>query len=351
MVSHLSPDPGDFIVLGEARQNNLKGVSLRIPKGRLTVFTGVSGSGKSSLVFGTIAVESQRQMNETYPAFIRNRLPKYERPAADVIENLSTAIVIDQRPVGGNARSTVGTMTEVHAMLRVLFSRHGMPSAGPSHMYSFNDPRGMCPRCEGLGSRLRLDLDRLLDEGKSLNEGAIRFPAFAVGTFQWQLYAESGLFDPDLPLREFSADDRELLLHGSGFKVDRAGRHGVYKNEYEGVVRRFTRRYLKAGLDALKAKERAAVEEVVTEGPCEVCGAPGWDRPRSPRASPATPSPTTAPWRSPTSSAAWSASTRRRSNRWCRRPCRRCAGSRPSDSATSASTVGPAPSPAARRSA
>ncbi|MFJ9719216.1 ATP-binding cassette domain-containing protein [Streptomyces sp. NPDC101213] len=272
MVSHPSPDPGDFIVLGEARQNNLKGVSLRIPKGRLTVFTGVSGSGKSSLVFGTIAVESQRQMNETYPAFIRNRLPKYERPAAEVIENLSTAIVIDQRPVGGNARSTVGTMTEVHAMLRVLFSRHGTPSAGPSHMYSFNDPRGMCPRCEGLGSRLRLDLDRLLDEDRSLNEGAIRFPAFAVGTFQWQLYAESGLFDPDLPLREFSAEDRETLLHGSGFKVDRAGRHGVYKNEYEGIVLRFTRRYLKAGLDALKAKERAAVEEVVTEGPCEVCG-------------------------------------------------------------------------------
>ncbi|MQY33695.1 UvrABC system protein A [Streptomyces sp. RB17] len=272
MASHPSPDPADCIVLGEARQNNLKGVSLRIPKGRLTVFTGVSGSGKSSLVFGTIAVESQRQLNETYPAFIRNRLPKFERPDAEVIENLSTAIVIDQRPVGGNARSTVGTMTEIHPMLRVLFSRHGRPSAGPSHMYSFNDPRGMCPECEGLGSTVRLDLGRLLDEDRSLNQGAIRFPAFAVGTFQWQLYGESGLFDPDLPLREFSADDRELLLHGSGFKVDRAGRHGVYKNEYEGIVLRFTRRYLKPGLDALKPKERAAVERVVTEGPCATCG-------------------------------------------------------------------------------
>ena len=272
MASHPSPAPGDHIVLGEARQNNLKGVSLRIPKGRLTVFTGVSGSGKSSLVFGTIAAESQRQLNETYPAFIRNRLPKFERPDAEVIENLSTAIVIDQRPVGGNARSTVGTMTEIHPMLRVLFSRHGTPSAGPSHVYSFNDPRGMCTECEGLGSMVRLDLNRLLDQDKSLNQGAIRYPSFAIGTFQWQLYAESGLFDPDLQLRYFSAEDRELLLHGSGFKVDRAGRHGVYKNEYEGIALRFTRRYIKPGLDALKPKERIAVEQVVTEGSCEACG-------------------------------------------------------------------------------
>ncbi|MEU3186077.1 excinuclease ABC subunit UvrA [Streptomyces sp. NPDC006923] len=261
-----------FIVLGDARQNNLKGVNLRIPKGRLTVFTGVSGSGKSSVVFGTIAVESQRQLNETFPFFIRNRLPRHERPRAEVMENLSTAIVIDQKPVGGNARSTVGTMTEINPMLRVLFSRHGTPSAGPSHMYSFNDPRGMCEECEGLGTTVRLDLGRLLDEDKSLNEGAIRFPAFAVGTFQWQLYAESGLFDPDLPLGRFGAAERELLLHGGGFKVDRAGRNGVYKNEYEGIVDRFTRRYLKPGLDALKGKERAAVERVVTQGRCAVCG-------------------------------------------------------------------------------
>ncbi|MFI1941970.1 ATP-binding cassette domain-containing protein [Streptomyces purpureus] len=272
MTADPEADRDDYMVLGDARQNNLKGVNLRIPKRKLTVFTGMSGSGKSSVVFGTIAVESQRQLNETFPAFIRNRLPKYERPAAEVMENLSTAIVVDQRPVGGNARSTVGTMTEIHPMLRVLFSRHGTPSAGPSHMYSFNDPRGMCAECEGLGSTVRLDLDRLLDEDKSLNEGAIGFPAFAVGTFQWQLYGESGLFDPDLPLREFSAKDRELLLYGSGFKVDRAGRNGVYKNEYEGIVTRFTRRYLKSGLNSLKAGERAAVERVVIQGPCAVCG-------------------------------------------------------------------------------
>lgn len=227
MAAHRKTDPEDFIVLGEARQNNLKGIDLRIPKRKLTVFTGVSGSGKSSVVFDTIAIESQRQLNETLPAFVRNRMPKYERPDAEVMKNLSTAIVIDQRQVGGNARSTVGTMTEILPMLRVLFSRAGSPGAGPSHLYSYNDPRGMCEACQGLGTTVRLELDRLLDESRSLNEGAIGFPSFAVGTFQWQLYGESGLFDPDLPLRDFSAKDRELLLYGQGFTVDRAYRNGV----------------------------------------------------------------------------------------------------------------------------
>ncbi|MEU1124409.1 excinuclease ABC subunit UvrA [Streptomyces sp. NPDC005899] len=271
MAAQRKTGADDFIVLGEARQNNLKGVDLRIPKGRLTVFTGVSGSGKSSVVFDTIAVESQRQLNETLPAFVRNRMPKYERPDAEVMENLSTAIVIDQRQVGGNARSTVGTMTEILPMLRVLFSREGSPRVGPSHMFSYNDPRGMCEACQGLGTTVRLELDRLLDESKSLNEGAIGFPSFAVGTFQWQLYGESGLFDPDLPLRDFSAKDRELLLYGKGFTVDRAGRNGVYKNEYEGIAERFTRRYIKPGLDHTKGREREAIERVVTQGPCAVC--------------------------------------------------------------------------------
>ncbi|RPK35783.1 UvrABC system protein A [Streptomyces sp. ADI92-24] len=271
MAAHRKTDPEDFIVLGEARQNNLKGIDLRIPKRKLTVFTGVSGSGKSSVVFDTIAIESQRQLNETLPAFVRNRMPKFERPDAEVMKNLSTAIVIDQRQVGGNARSTVGTMTEILPMLRVLFSRAGSPGAGPSHLYSYNDPRGMCEACQGLGTTVRLELDRLLDESRSLNEGAIGFPSFAVGTFQWQLYGESGLFDPDLPLRDFSAKDRELLLYGQGFTVDRAGRNGVYKNEYEGIVKRFTRRYVKPGPDHAKGKEREAIERVVTRGPCAVC--------------------------------------------------------------------------------
>ncbi|MEU6172306.1 excinuclease ABC subunit UvrA [Streptantibioticus parmotrematis] len=262
----------DCIIIRGARENNLRNVSLSIPKGELTVFTGVSGSGKSSVVFGTVAVESQRQLNETYSWFIRNRLPKYERPDAAVIKNLSTAIVVDQRPIGGNSRSTVGTMTEVNPALRVLFSRHGEPSAGESSAYSFNDPHGMCPECEGLGRVARLDLDRLLDEGKSLNEGAIRSSLFGVGSFQWKLYAQSGLFDPDKPLRKFSKKDRELLLYGEGFKVERPGKKLTYSNEYEGIVVRFNRRYLKNGLERLKDKEREQVEEVVSAGVCDVCG-------------------------------------------------------------------------------
>ncbi|MFE9489484.1 ATP-binding cassette domain-containing protein [Streptomyces sp. NPDC006641] len=263
---------GGDIVLGGVRENNLKNVSLTIPKGKLTVFTGVSGSGKSSIVFSTIAVESQRQLNETFPWYVRNRLTRYERPHAEVMENLSTAIVVDQKPIGGNSRSTVGTMTEVHPILRVLFSRCGKPAVGPSNFYSFNDPHGMCENCEGLGRVTTVDLDRLLDGSRTLNEGAIAFPSFAVGTAPWQLYAESGLFDPDKPLARFTEQERELLLYGGGFRVDRRSRHSVYKNEYEGVVTRFTRRYLKRDAHTLSDRDREAVARVVTEGSCPECG-------------------------------------------------------------------------------
>ncbi|GAA2611503.1 hypothetical protein GCM10009863_26420 [Streptomyces axinellae] len=181
---------GEIVIRG-VRENNLRGVTLRIPLGRVTVVTGVSGSGKSSLVFDTVAIESQRQLNEVFPWFVRNRLPRYERPKFEFMENLTPAIIVDQKPVRGGSRSTVGTMTEVNPVLRVLFSRCGEPSAGPSHLYSFNDPQGMCSACDGLGRAVRLDLDKLLDESKSLNEGAIRHPAFAVGTNYWKRYARS----------------------------------------------------------------------------------------------------------------------------------------------------------------
>jgi excinuclease UvrABC ATPase subunit len=268
----------DSILISGARHNNLKGVSLRIPKGLITVFTGVSGSGKSSVVFDTIAVESQRQLNETFSWFIRNRLPRYERPKAEAIENLSAAIVVDQRPVGGNARSTVGTMTEINPFLRVLFSRHGQPSAGESSAYSFNDPAGMCPECEGLGRAVRLDLDRLLDESQSLNEGAIRFPAARVGTWWWSLYARSGLFDPDKPLRDYSDEERELLLRGEGLKVDprrgggrRAKRQLEQGNTYEGLASRFERLYLKRDLTSASEDEQEAIRRVVRAGACPMC--------------------------------------------------------------------------------
>ncbi|MFI6044008.1 ATP-binding cassette domain-containing protein [Nocardia sp. NPDC051321] len=272
MSDRVGRQANDSITLQGVREHNLKNVSLEIPKGRLTVFTGVSGSGKSSLVFGTIAIESQRQLNETFPWFIRNRLPKYERPHAEGMSHLSTAIVVDQRQIGGSSRSTVGTMTEINPILRVLFSRHGKPSAGESTMYSFNVPQGMCPECEGLGRTARLDLDLLLDRKKSLNEGAITSPLFAVGGYPWITYAESGVFDPDKPLQKFTAEEWEKLLHGGGFKVRRPGKDVTHSNEYEGIVVRFNRRYLKNGLDALKDKERKDVEKVVTTGTCEVCG-------------------------------------------------------------------------------
>ncbi len=262
----------DTIQIVGARENNLRNVSLAIPKGKLVVFTGVSGSGKSSIVFGTVAVESQRQLNETFTWFIRNRLPKYERPEADLIDNLAPAVVIDQKPIGGNSRSTVGTMTDIQSIIRVLFSRHGVPSAGEASRYSFNDPLGMCPECGGLGHVVRADLDKLLDTGKSLNEGAITFGPFAIGTFQWQLYAQSGLFDPDKPLRDYTAEEWQLFLRGNGFRVPRPNRTGsMGSNAYEGLLERLDRLYIKRDLSSLSEKNRAAARAVVTEEICPDC--------------------------------------------------------------------------------
>ncbi|MFI7461920.1 ATP-binding cassette domain-containing protein [Nonomuraea sp. NPDC049646] len=262
----------DSIVITGARVNNLKNLSLRIPKNRLVVFTGVSGSGKSSVVFDTVAVESQRQLNETYSWFVRNRLPKHEKPEAEAIDNLGAAIVVDQKPVGGSSRSTVGTMTDILPILRVLFSRYGTPSAGYSYAYSFNDPHGMCPGCDGLGRAVRLDLDALLDPGRSLDEGAIRFPLFGVGTWQWQIYARSGTFDPAKPLADYTEQERHLLLHGGGFTVEVRGKNGTLnKVDYEGVADRFTRLYLKRDLSGLSDKTREAVLAFVTEGTCPQC--------------------------------------------------------------------------------
>ncbi|GAA2208231.1 excinuclease ABC subunit UvrA [Nonomuraea monospora] len=263
----------DSIVITGARVNNLKNVSLRIPKNRLVVFTGVSGSGKSSIVFDTVAAESQRQLNETYTAFIRNRLPACDKPDVETIDNLGAAIVVDQRPVGGNARSTVGTMTDIMPILRVLFSRYGTPSAGYSFAYSFNDPTGMCPGCDGLGRAVRLDTAALIDDRLSLDDGAIRFPLFGAGTWQWQIYARSGTFDPAKPVGDYTPEERHLLLHGAGFTVNVHGKNGTLnKVAYEGVADRFTRLYLKRDTSALSGRTRAAVQDLVTEGVCPQCG-------------------------------------------------------------------------------
>src|SRR5579871_1107905 len=163
----------EYITIRGARENNLKNVSLRIPKRKITIFTGVSGSGKSSIVFDTIASEARRQLNETFSTFVRNFLPRYAQPDADAIENLSMAIVVDQKRLGGGSHSTVGTITDIYSVLRLLFSRVGRPFVGPATAFSFNDPQGMCADCNGVGRRIGVDLERFLDTSKSLNEGAI----------------------------------------------------------------------------------------------------------------------------------------------------------------------------------
>ena len=264
-----------MLILG-ARENNLKGVSLSIPKNRLVVVTGVSGSGKSSLIFDTIAVESIRQLSETFPLYIRNRMPHYERPRVGRIDHLSPAIVIRQRQFTGDARSTVGTMTDVAPMLRLLFSRCASPHLGGSPCYSFNDPQGMCPTCSGLGHVVQFDLDKVLDTSKSLNEGAILLPGHQVGTYQWQLYANSGFFSPDKPLCEFTEEEWHNFLHGEGKIVPIRNTTGKVWNDYtltyEGLLDRITRLYLNRGVNTQNKATQRLLEEFTLSCPCPDCG-------------------------------------------------------------------------------
>ncbi len=261
----------EFINVQGARENNLRDVSLRIPKRQITVFTGVSGSGKSSLVFDTVAAEAQRQLNETFTTFIRNRLPKYGQPEVDVIENLSTAVIIDQKRLGGNSRSTVGTVTDIHSMLRLLFSRAGRPPVGYSNVFSFNDPGGMCPDCSGIGTRTELDLEKFLDPTKSLNEGAVLHPNFVVGSWYWKLYVRSGHFDNDKRLDRYTAAEWETLLHGSQGKVALPSRAGPVHSDFEGLVDKFDRLYISRDTSALSESTRQTTLRFVTVEGCPSC--------------------------------------------------------------------------------
>ncbi|WP_233420775.1 excinuclease ABC subunit UvrA [Xenorhabdus nematophila] len=227
-----------------ARQNNLKGIDLRIPKNVITVFTGVSGSGKSSLVFGTIAAESQRQLNDTFPPYIRHRLPYYGQPDVDEINNLTTAIIINQKRIGENVRSTVGTASDIYTLLRLLFSRMGKPFVGFSNIFSFNHPSGMCPHCEGLGIASTIDVKKLVNEDKSLNGGAIEYPTFAPGTWRWRRYAHSGLFDNNKKISDYSAEERQLLLYADNIVPTTPSPDWPKSARFEGIIPRFTRSYL-----------------------------------------------------------------------------------------------------------
>ncbi|MEO6719296.1 MAG: excinuclease ABC subunit UvrA [Ferruginibacter sp.] len=261
----------NFIVIKGARENNLKNVSINIPKKLITVFTGVSGSGKSSLVFDTIAAESQRQLNETFSAFIRHRLPHYGQPEADSIQNLSAAIIIDQKRIGGNARSTVGTITDIGPLLRLLFSRIGKPFIGYSNIFSFNHPDGMCLTCQGIGKVTTIDIEKLLDRNKSLNGGAIRFSTFKPGTALWKRYVFSGYFDNDKKLKDFSKKEWDLLLYQDEIAPKNPLPGWWASAKYEGVIPKFTRRFLGKEESNGKNSSDEILTQVVTQTVCPSC--------------------------------------------------------------------------------
>jgi len=277
-----------------ARVNNLKDLSVELPKRRLTVFTGVSGSGKSSLVFGTIAAESQRLINETYSAFVQGFMPTLARPEVDVLEGLTTAILVDQERMGADARSTVGTATDANAMLRILFSRLGQPHIGPPTAYSFNVPTrtasgamtvdkgkgerivvrkavyhgGMCPRCEGRGSVTDFDLAQLYDDSKSLNEGALTIPGYSMDGWYGRIFRGSGFFDPDKPIRKFTKTELHDLLRKEPTKIKVEG----INLTYEGLIPKIQKSMLSKDVDSLQPHVRAFVERVVTFTACPDCG-------------------------------------------------------------------------------
>ncbi len=286
-------DRHDLIRVHGARVNNLKDVSVEIPKRRLTVFTGVSGSGKSSLVFGTIAAEAQRLINETYRAFVQGFMPTLARPDVDVLDGLTTAILVDQERMGANPRSTVGTATDANAMLRILFSRLGKPHIGSPQAFSFNTPSvrasggitverggrtrtekatfnrlgGMCPRCEGRGSVNDIDLTQLYDDGLSLNEGALTIPGYSMDGWYGRIFTGCGFFDPDKPIKRFTKKELDALLYKKPTKIKVEG----INLTYEGLIPRIQKSFLSKDVDSLQPHIRAFVERAVTFTTCPEC--------------------------------------------------------------------------------
>ncbi|MFC5277026.1 hypothetical protein [Brachybacterium sacelli] len=259
--------PEQSIRIRDAHTHNLDHLDLDIRRNRLIVVAGVSGSGKSSLVFDTIAAEAGHELNETFPPFTRNRLPTWTRPQVGSLEGLSPVIVVDQRRLGGNARSTVGTITDTWTYLRLLFSRVSEPHVGESTSFSFNDQAGMCPTCSGLGEVVTSAVERFLDLDRSLSGGAIRLPGFGNGGYWYTKYADIGSFDTDTPLRDWTPGEREALLYG--------GKHAAAlgtrpPSDYEGVVARFERIHLRTS-DSLSDRKRTTIEEFTETSPCPDC--------------------------------------------------------------------------------
>ena len=268
----------DSIEIIGASENNLKHIDLTIPKGKLVVLAGVSGSGKSSLAFDTIAVESARQWQTSYPLYLRNKMPHYERPRVDEIHNLTPSIVVDQKAIGVSSRSTVGTAVDAAPLIRLLFSRIGKPSAGGSMAYSFNHPLGMCPHCSGLGEQLELNEESLFDMDKTLREGGILFSQFSAG-WQTYLYQANPFLEPNKKLRDFTADEWEILRHGTKepLKIEiRSNNTGrVDRVDYEGVFSRFRRLYLNRDISKLKKGLQEEILSHVSKEACKACGGTG----------------------------------------------------------------------------
>lgn len=267
------------ILIVNASENNLDHLTLEIPKEKLVVLAGVSGSGKSTLAFDTLAAESSRQWQATYPMFLRSRLPRYERPAVDRIENLTPCVVVDQKSIGANSRSTVGTAVDVAPLVRLLFSRVGTPSAGGSMAYSFNHPNGMCPACTGLGEQVTLNEEKLFDLDRSINDGAIRFSQFSDGSWQSFYFRHNPLFPADKKLRDFTPEEWHALRIGPDkplyldFIRNNTGQ--VSKLPYEGVVTRFNRLYLHRDTSGLAKAVRNEAMLFVNREPCSTCGGTG----------------------------------------------------------------------------
>ena len=255
-----------------ARTHNLKGLDVDVPKHRLVAFTGVSGSGKSSLVFDTICTEAQRQLVETFSTYARRRLPQLSRPPVDAIRNISPCIVIDQKRLGASSRSTVGTVTEVYTYLRMLFSRCGRPFVGWSHRFSFNHPDGMCPACKGLGKRIAIDVDKLLDLDRSIEDGAIRHPAYDIGKWYWREIVQSEVVPPRKPLRRLTAAERERLLWADGVLIRKVHQGTTYERPFDGVARKLERLHVDKDENQIPRSGREAYRRLFTERTCRDCG-------------------------------------------------------------------------------
>lgn len=256
----------DPIKIRGLKQNNLKNISLDIPKNKIVVFTGVSGSGKSSIVFDTVAAESQRQMNETYTAWVRGRLPKYEKPAVELIDNLNPSVIIDQSRLGGNARSTVGTISDMYSLLRLMFSRIGTPTVGPASYFSFNNPNGMCPTCAGIGKIMDLDMNNLIDAEKTYDEGIFQLPAFGTGNYYWKVYRRPEYFRTDVPWKDMTEEEHNILLYGSKTK---GGEH--LDKKLEGVYNQFKRLVLMKGMEEQTDNTLKKIAKYVYECECPDC--------------------------------------------------------------------------------